>query len=277
MKKKAVKQKKFNRCGEIVLTWQQLYKWYQTPLGLLLAKSEQAILDKTLANLFGYQIVQLGRISDQDCLKNSRVLNSLIVEFIKHDEIQELKRIQGVPYQLPFQSDSIDILVLPHTLEFTQYPHDVLREAERVLIADGHLVILAFNPWSPWTIWRSLLSWRGRSPWCGHTLSSTRLKDWLALLGFEVMKVTGYFFRPPLQSRRVMKRLRFLDSIGKRIWPFWGASNAIVAQKQTIRMTPIRPRWRRNSASVVTPGLAERGISKRTTLKRKFKIKGKYG
>jgi SAM-dependent methyltransferase len=157
---------------------------------------------------------------------------------------------------LPILTDSVDVVVLAHTLEFEQDPHQVLREADRVLVPEGHVVILGFNPWSPWGLWHVLVSRWSRPPWSGQFRSLWRIKDWLALLGFDTTVSRGFFFRPPLRHDGVMHRLKVMEKLGQRFWPFAGAVYIIVAKKRVMRPTPIRPRWR-PGRSLVGAGLVK--------------------
>lgn len=255
---KNAKSQAFNRCGELSEAWFQLQSWYQTRLGRMLADEETQRLHHTLSNLFGYQLLQVGRVVDDDCLSNSRVKNCNVMDFPPIDPLKKTGPIQGLPDQLPIQTNSIDVIVLPHVLEFSQHPHQVLREVERVLIPDGHVVMLVFNPYSLWIFWRLLFGWRHRLPWCGRFLSATRVKDWLALLGFELVSLEHYFYRPALQQRRVMSRLTLLDRLGRRLWPIFGASKLVVAKKRAITLTPIGPAWNRKKPKITgQPGLVE--------------------
>lgn len=238
-------KKRFNHCEELASAWPELQTWYSTALGQQLALQEQELLHATLANLFGYHLVQVGRLDSADWLAASRVSHRVVLDFPGcHGGHSREGYLVGEPQCLPLQSDSIDVVVLPHVLEFSHFPHEVLREVERVLIPEGHLVMLAFNPWSLWGTWRPLAGWQGRTPWCARFLGTTRLKDWLALLGFDVITVQGYFFGPPFQSDAMMRRLGFLERMGERFWPVMGASNLLVARKRVTTLTPIRPRWR---------------------------------
>ncbi len=158
---------------------------------------------------------------------------------------------------LPMASDSIDVIVLPHTLEFETDPHQVIREAERVLIPEGHVVILGFNPWSLWGLWRLFLRRGSYPPWCGNFRGLTRIKDWLALLGFDNIEEQGYFFRPPLQNVRVMQKLGFMENVGARWWPGLAGCYVLLAKKRVATLTPIKPSWRRsrlvNAGGIVEP------------------------
>jgi SAM-dependent methyltransferase len=146
---------------------------------------------------------------------------------------------------LPVQSDSVDVVVLPHTLEFETAPHDTLREVERILVAEGHAVILGFNPFSLWGLWR-LFRWNRRAhpPWHGAFRSMLRIKDWLALLGFDIVLIRTFFFRPPLRHVGMMRRLAWLERLGGRLWPYLGGAYIVVARKRVVTLTPIKPRWR---------------------------------
>lgn len=254
---RAQKEKRFNQCDELASTWPGLQTWYRTELGQELAKNEGVALAETLPDLFGYHLMQLGRLCDEDWLQSSRVSHRLVMDIAASALGGDDRRLYGLPDQLPLAADSMDVLVLPHILEFSQHPHAILREVERVLIAEGHVVMLVFNPRSLWLLWRSLFGWRGKIPWCARFLSTTRIRDWMELLGFEVIRIQGYFYRPPLQSRTIMHRLGALERLGRRAWPIMGAGNLVVARKRVVTLTPIRPRWRPQRQNVPTTGLVE--------------------
>lgn len=251
------KEKRFNRCEELAQSWPQLQTWYRSELGQQLAENESNKLSETLPNLFGYHLLQLGRLCDTDWLASSRISHCAVMDFQTGSEYTDERGFNGLPDQLPIQTDSIDVLLLPHILEFSQRPHAILREAERVLIPEGHLVMLVFNPRSIWLLWRWLFSWRRTMPWCGRFLSTARIRDWMELLGFEIVHMQGYFYRPPLRNRSVMQRLGVLERLGNKIWPVLGAGNLIVARKRVVTVTPIRPRWRPQRERVRAPGLIE--------------------
>lgn len=233
-------------------------RWHVSPLGQLVQQSEQAVLDQVLPNLFGFHLLQVGRPSEANLLGASRIAHRVVME-----EVPGTTRTPGqkggVSYigegdRLPIASDCVDVMLLPHTLEFSHRPHEVLREAERVLIPEGHVVILGFNPWSLFGIRRLFSGWRDFSPWCGHYYSTLRLKDWLALLGFDTVLVQHYFFRPPLKNDGIMQRLTALERWGERFWPPLGGGYLMVAKKRVATLTPIKPRWRsRRSLISVRP------------------------
>ena len=251
--------KKF-RQGQLPLddarVWQQLQKWYASALGKQLFEDEKQILETSLPDLFGYFLLQCGcpEIKAEklpgNWLKSSRVSCRICLDQLAHQTLD----CQASPAQLPMKADSLDIVVLPHILEFATNPHQVLREVERVLIAEGHVVILGFNPRSIWNLFRLFLFWKNQAPWNGHFLTASRVMDWLALLGFDVVQRQGYFYRPPFQRVKLMKKMGFLEKMGRRLWPNFGAGYVIVARKRVETLTPIRPSWR-SKRQVITSGL----------------------
>jgi len=221
----------------------RLRSWYAHRLGQWLLETERHELEAVLPNLFGYHLLQVGCLSDDDIVCCSRILHRVVVD-VDADEITDVFGLYGRPDALPIESDSVDVVLLPHTLEFENDPHQVLREVDRVLVPEGHVVILGFNPWSIWGLWWTLRLHRGGPPWCGRFRGTIRIKDWLALLGFDTVLSQGYFFRPPFHHTGIMKRLGFMERIGRRWGSFFGGAYLLVAKKRVATITPIKPRWR---------------------------------
>ena len=245
------------RCPDPVEARRQLRRWYASSLGQHLQQSEQDLLDQVLPNLFGYHLLQLGRPMEAELLDTSRIPHRMVMEDVPPlVKVEKEECFLGHSDQLPIASDSLDVILLPHTLEYVERPHEVLREAERTLIPEGHLLILGFNPWSLLGLRRLFTGWRNLSPWCGHFYSTLRLRDWLALLGFDTVLVRHYFFRPPLQNDGIMRRLSVLDRAGARFWPLFGGGYMLVARKRVATLTPIKPRWR-SHRSLVSVGSVE--------------------
>lgn len=214
-----------------------LRHWYQGPLGRLLADAEQSALEEELPTLFGYHLLVIDPPWEQCNLEDSRIPHKVIqrVEPLTHGEAE----LGGNTEDWPIMSDSVDAIVLPHTLELTNDPHQVLREADRSLIPDGHLVILGFNPRSLWGLRRALTPKRKQMPWEARFLSLNRIKDWLGLLGFDTLHHHYLFQRPPFQSRRVLEQLHLhgpTSSYGRK---YLSAGYILVARKRTMAMTPL--------------------------------------
>ena len=229
-----------------VAIWQQFQHWYASPLGQRLAETEKQLLDRYLPNLFGYYLLQcgnpvaeLGEMSEK-WLQNSRVPSRFIIDYVLNQQLS------CVSYhdRLPVKSDSLDLVILPHTLDFAVDPHLVLREVERVLIPEGHVVILSFSALSSWNLCRKLPLLKQSLPQNAQFFSAYRIMDWLGLLGFDVIHRRGYFQQLPLQNEKLHQRSAFLTRLGQRLWPNLGAGYMLVARKRVETLTPIRPRWR---------------------------------
>jgi SAM-dependent methyltransferase len=243
-------------CGESLAAGRDLRDWYSHGLGRVLAREENAMLESVLPALFGYHLVQLGQLYEPYYLRESHIRHKVVID--ADLELRgELNSLYAQPQQLPLASDSVDVVVMPHTLELHPEPHQILREAERILVPEGHVVLLVFNPWSFWGLRRSMTPTNKRqAPWCCRFINPIRTKDWLQVLGFELCSVKTFFHRPPINRSHLHEYLSFVDQWGGRLWPAFGAVTMYVAKKQVIPVTPIVPRWQRRRR-ILTPGLLE--------------------
>jgi SAM-dependent methyltransferase len=229
--------------------------WLKHSYGRLLESAVRVELARILPNLFGYHLLQLGAWDGENLLEGSRIQHRVIVGACTDADTSCRDLVADID-TLPIATDSVDVVLLPHALEFNDSPHDVLREVERVLVPEGHVVIVVFNPLSLWGLARLWLGRRRRAPWNGRFFTATRVKDWLALLGFDVVLSQSIFFRPPLRHEPMLQRLQFLERLGARWWPLLGAVTVLVGRKRVATLTPIKPRWRPRR-SLVAAGLAE--------------------
>ncbi len=222
-------------------------KWFESPLGQYLQQEEQLLYDQAIVNFFGFDALQMG-CPHMDLLRNSR-----IARHYKASDAQSSPHAVDLQCDddfLPFADTCLDLLLLPHRLEFSERPHQTLREAERVVIPEGHLLISGFNPFSLWglkQVLKNIISGRcsRRSfPWDGKFIGLSRLKDWLTLLGFEVVSVQTCCHIPPFEKKRWQRRFAFMNKLSPRWLPFIGGVYFIVAKKRVAAMTPLRPVWK---------------------------------
>lgn len=219
--------------------------WLQSPYGEYLLEREQAFLDKNVADVFGYHAVQLG-LPQYDLLRASRI--PLRVTAGPEPGTEVPSNLD----ELPFDSDSLDLVVLPHALEFTEHPHDILREVERALLPGGHVIISGFNPRSLLGLRRVLGSKHGY-PWRGKFIALPRIKDWLALLGFEIVAGRFSCYAPPLTNPAWLGRLRLLEPAGDRWWAVCGGVYFLKAVKRVPGMRLIKPQWNRGLVESLLP------------------------
>ncbi|HEX4781185.1 MAG TPA: methyltransferase domain-containing protein [Usitatibacter sp.] len=213
-----------------------LHDWFATPLGNYLLEKEQAYLDDVTPDIFGFHALQLG-MPQVDLLRESRIAHRLRVAAFDHPDLF------AKSHELPVATQSIDMVLLPHVLEFAEEPHAVLREVDRVMMPEGRLVILGFNPWSLWGLRSALGPSRREVPWNGTFLSLLRVKDWLALLGFEVSAGRLVAYAPPINSPRALRRFGFMEPAGDRWWAVGGAVYMLQAIKRVRGMRLLTPAW----------------------------------
>lgn len=213
-----------------------LADWFATPQGQYLLDREQAYFDRIVADIFGYNALQMG-LPQFDFLNASRMPMRVTVG----SECEAKVRLD-VDY-LPFCSDSIDLVLMPHVLEFNEHPHQILREVVRALRPEGNLIISGFNPHSLWGARRALGS-KASYPWCGNFIALSRLKDWLALLGCEVVAGRFTAYAPPLKTLDALAFFNFMERAGDRWWAVFGGVYFLQATKRVAGMHLIKPKWK---------------------------------
>ena len=214
-----------------------LADWLGTAQGQYVLGWEASRTDAAVADIFGFNALQLG-LPQHDFLRANRIpLRQKAGDSGPVDVLCDLAA-------LPFAAHSTDLVVLPHVLEFTGDPHQILREIERILIPEGQLIVLGFNPLSLWGL-RNRFERCGRFPWHGDYLSLPRLKDWLKLLGFEVDRGLVGCRVPPWEQRTWLHRWRFMETADEHWWGFPGGVYQLRAIKRTHAMRLITPKWRK--------------------------------
>lgn len=214
-------------------TARTLSEWFASEQGGYLLEREQAYFDRSVNDIFGYNAMQVG-LPEYNFLRNSRIP----LCFTGSDQVTASVRMS--PDELPLACGSLDLVLLPHILEFAEHPHQILREAERALRAEGSLIISGFNPHSLWGMHRIIARGRG-FPWCGNFIGLSRLKDWLALLGFEVATIGFTAYVPPLHQW--LGRGRCIEAAGYKWWPGSGGVYFLHAVKRVPGMRLLKPRW----------------------------------
>lgn len=226
-----------------------LAQWLESPQGRYVMAWEQACCDRLVADIFGYNAVLVGGV-DVDLLRQNRM------PFRFRCAEGGTVAVMAEASALPFASASVDLVVLPHVLEFSPNPHRVLREVERVLVPEGSVIVLGFNPLSSWGLRRLAGRGRGPFPWSGRYLSVGRLKDWLALLGFEAGETEFGCHVPPVQQQQWLDRWCLLDRAARRWWPFLGGVYALQGIKRVAGMRLILPAWRDRRAEAKAKALS---------------------
>ncbi len=227
-----------------MVTENQSQEWYGQGAGQKLIAAEKAEITDILSKICGYHLVFVGEPLLAPLVTNSLISHRILLHPLAKENLSAISALQGKDEALPLQTDSVDAVVLSHVLEQSMNPHEVLREAHRILIPEGQVVITGFNPFSLWGLWYHLKQWTHKAPARGKLLTAGRLRDWLILLNFQIVGGGPFYFRPPISHDGVDQKLTFLEKVGKHLWPFWGGAYTLVAIKRVIPITPLRARWR---------------------------------
>ena len=272
--------------------------WLHSPPGRYALAWEQERLDLAVADAFGFHALQLGLPQLQALRANRMPHRWLASDSLRVPELLELPAPSDGSVNtlspplgaclhcefdaLPLPNHSIDLAVLPHTLELARDPHLTLREVERVLVPDGRLVITGFNPASVWGL-RQRASLAKRSmgfgkdkthflPDPGDFIGYWRLRDWLRLLGFELESGRFGCFRPPLKTHAWLERWDWIDAVGDRWWPVLGAVYELTAVKRVrgMRLVGLLPREKRKASAPAT--VVNRDTAARASASHKMEV-----
>lgn len=253
-----------------------LTDWLRTPPGDYLLAWEREHFDQAVSDIFGFHALQLG-LPELDTLRNNRMPH----QWLALDSMQdmtvnapdEILNLSSKPPQisrcvallthsaaLPFPPNSLDLVVLPHTLELSHDPHATLREVERVLVPEGRVVISGLNPASLWGLRQQRdhlcqrLGW-GDSFLPEHVelIGHRRLRDWLRLLSFEVESAQFGCYRPAIDTARWLDRFAWVETPGARWWPIFGAVYFLVATKRVRGMRLLEAGWKNKTKRVPAP------------------------
>jgi SAM-dependent methyltransferase len=231
-----------------------LHEWLRSPLGVRLYTLERKLASEALAQVFGWQLLQIGLWGDGDGLiEDARTQRRTVVAWRGERANPAAPTIRSRTDSLALASDSVDAVLLPHTLEYEPDPHEILREVGRVLSGEGHLIILGFRPLSGWGL-RHLLARDGFPPGLERLIGEWRLRDWLKLLGLEIVDARRYLFTLPWGPAAPSSE-SFFERAGSHLWPMLAGGYMIKARKRVYTLTPIRPRWRLRPS--VVGGLVE--------------------
>jgi SAM-dependent methyltransferase len=197
-------------------------QWFETPPGRYLLAWERAEFDRAVSDIFGFHALQLG-LPELDTLQANRMPHKWLAlrEPPAADSQQPKPALVADFAALPFEENSLDLVVLPHSLELNTDPHATLREVERVLVPEGKVVICCLNPASLWGLRQRRAHLYQRLgfgelylPDAGEFIGYWRLRDWLRLLSFEVESGTFGCYRPAMKSEKWLDRYDWMDMVG---------------------------------------------------------------
>ena len=213
--------------------------WDELPNGELIRDEIDRLLTPWWSKFFGYHILKIGALSG--CINSS---GSTINHQITLSEASDRASIVADIDDLPVLEHSIDVCVLSHALEFALDPHHVVREANRVLIPNGYLIITGFNPFSLAGMNKFIPYRRNSSPWNERFFSAMRVKDWLHLMGYEIISDQRSLHTSLVGNISHGIIARNWRKFAGRYLSQLGSIYVIIAKKRVLPLTPIKPKWK---------------------------------
>lgn len=218
-------------------------------LGQHLISEEMAALTPMLSKHYGKHALLVGVPKQADLLKTTPIpCHTLISPFLHH--IPDINHLEGDFHELPFLTGSLDLVMLPHTLEFVDNPRHLLSEVCRVIKPEGLVVLCGFNPVSAWGVRKLMVQKKKKAPWTGNFIQTHHIKNWLQLADFEIEDHKSILFRPPINHQQFHNKLSFMDWIGKTCFPFLGGAYVVTARAKVIPLTPIRLKWKQRLSDI---------------------------
>ncbi len=240
-------------------------RWFQSPVGKSVIQAETKTFSELVPSGFYARSLQIG-MPEVPFLEGFESRERYIVDGGDQFDIpyggenwkqdRKSRYIIARPFALPFPQRSQNLIVLPHTIDHCENPHDVLREINEILEPEGCLAIIGFNIFSIYGCLHSILRKTGRMPWNGKFYSIGRVQDWLLLLGYDLIGARMLVYRPPINSERYQAKMKFLEKAGNRWWPGLGSVYVIVGKKREITLTlnrQLSTAWTKFLPTVVRP------------------------
>lgn len=235
-------------------TIQQWDHWLAQFLGARILEAEQKLLTRIYAERYGKHAVLVG-VPRQHILLKSNVMSNHVVLSPLINKHKHIQNIESDFYELPIIPGSVDLVILPHTLEFIDNPHRLLVEACRIVKPEGDIIVLGFNPFSLWGLKRYLAK-NKNTPWNGNFIGASEVIKWLKLADFQIIQQEMLLFRPPVAKEKVFQKLHFLEWLGGKCFTPFGGIYALTAKAKMIPLIPIKLHWKQKLSplSVTFPG-----------------------
>ncbi len=247
-------------------TYDDVSRWFGTPLGRRLLIQERKVVSEELRYLFGYHFMQLSSVKSANFGSASRINHCFSIAPTSSDE-ETNTSVHGVAdYDaLPLPDETVDVTVLHHVLEFSENPHQVLKEAARVTMPRGYIIIVAFNPLSMAGMLHrinALLTPGGVSH--HRALRSSRLRDWLEFLDFSCTNTRKVFHNLPINNARYLASTQLLEKLPCKNTMPGGMSYVLVARKDKMSLRPIKPQWEKTKILPAIP-IGKQAIKNRSS------------
>jgi SAM-dependent methyltransferase len=235
---------------------QQWDRWLGHFPGQSVLNAEKKFLPSLLNQFYGKEVMLIGTPRQQVLLEGSvitkRIMLSPLLNTHRHE--YPYSNIESGLNELPLASGSLDLIILPHVLEYMDNPHQLLAEAMRAIKPEGHIVICVFNPYSMW----GLKKWWSKPdtiPWSGHFIKPSQVKKWLSLADFKLIKHCYTLYQPPVGYEKLFDKLAFLEWLGQKFSVPFGGVYILIAQAKVIPLTPIKLKWTQKLSGMRIPAM----------------------
>ncbi len=224
---------------------QQWNQWVAQPQGRCVLNAEKIFLQKALATFYGKHGMLIGVPAQGELLQASVAAQQTVLTPLINKN-STVETIESDFTELPVATGSVNLVFLPHLLEYVDNPRQLLTEACRIVKPEGHIVILGFNPHSGWGL-KKILSRKKGAPWKNYFIQHATLKKWLKLLDFELAAQDFLMYGMPMDRYRSN---RFIEWIGHTFIRPLGGIYVLIAQAKTSPLTPIRLRWKQSFSNI---------------------------
>lgn len=204
---------------------ENLQNWLlNTPHGRYILANERVFYHNFVHNVFGYYAIQVG-FPQINLLQNNKIQQHYILG----------KDIKCDLQFLPFKNNSVDLIICPHILEFSEnYPH-LLEEFYRILIPDGKLILTCFNN----NLFSNILK-KPAALAAGNFIKLNTLKYQLNSLNFRIAGGKFFCYRPLLSNHNIFSKLDWLEKVGDRWFPTSANVFGLTVIKDKFALTPLR-------------------------------------
>lgn len=220
--------------------------WQDLPNGNVILSAIDKTLQPWWQKFFGYHLLKVGALSHEICSEKSPIKHQVSCSYhtSMDKELSEKQAdIIGELDDLPILEHSVDVCLVSHVLEFSLDPHHVIREANRTLIPNGYLIITGFNPLSLAGANRFIPYRKKQMPWNEHFFSPMRVKDWLHLMGYEILADERCLHSSLVGKISEHGKSNYWRKFASSYLSGLGSVYVIIAKKRVLPLTPIKPKW----------------------------------
>lgn len=199
-----------------------------TPQGNRVARAFADELEHASEQFSGETLLQLGSCGDNPWLSLLKFRHKWLVNPCV---VPKKTGLIASLTMLPVERDSIDCVVAPLSLEAFERDKNPLDEIDRVLKPMGYAIFFGINPCSFWGLALRLRRVSCFGPGIGTLTSSIAVKHMMLQRGYRLCALTSFYYIPPVTSSFLIRKLEFLNEMGKMVWPFPAGFYCFIAQK----------------------------------------------